>query len=96
MTEIIPTILWILLVFGGLYLAFRITGWRMKRAGDFIISDLEKKNAFDPSSAVELPYAKSPLLRLGLRDFRPAALQELIKQDVVRILEGERYYLRKS
>jgi hypothetical protein len=96
MTKNIPAILWILLMLGGLYLAFRIMGWRMKRAADFIISDLEKKNAFDPSSAVELPYAKSRLLRPGLRDFRPAALQELIKQDVVRILEGKRYYLRKS
>ena len=96
MTKIITTILWFLFVIGGLYLAFRITGWKMKKAGDFIISDLNKKNAFDPATAVELPYTKSPMIRLGLRDFRSAALQELIKQDVIGIMQGERYYLRET
>jgi hypothetical protein len=94
MTETIKTILMILFVIGALFLAFRISGWKMKKAGDFIIRDLKEKKAFDPASAVVLPYTKSPLLNIGLRDYRPSALTELIKQDVVRMLEGGRYYLR--
>lgn len=95
MTETIKIILFILSVIGGLFLVLRITAWKMKKAGDFIISDLKKKNAFGPASAVELPYTKSPMIGLGLRDYRPNALQELLKQDVVRMLEGKRYYLRE-
>jgi hypothetical protein len=96
MSETLKTILFILLVIGALFLAFRITGWKMKKAGDFIIRDLKEKKAFDPASAVELPYSKSSMLAVGLRNYRPHALQELIKQDVVRMLEGGRYYLREG
>ncbi len=96
MSETLMTILLILFVIGGLFLALRITGWKMKKASDTIIRDLREKKALDPESAVELPYAKSSLFHIGLRDYRPAALQELIKQDAVRILEGERYFLRDS
>lgn len=96
MPEALKTILLILFVIGGLYFAFRITGWKMKKAGDFIIRDLQEKGALDPASAVELSYTKSPLLHIGMRDYRPQALQELMKQDIVRILEGGRYYLDES
>ncbi|MEE9911654.1 MAG: hypothetical protein K4571_08005 [Deltaproteobacteria bacterium] len=94
MTEAMKAVLLILFVIGALFFAFRISGWKMKKAGDFIIRDLKEKNAVDPASAVELSYAKSQMFNIGLRDYRPPALQELIKQDVVRILEGGRYYLR--
>jgi len=96
MTETIKAILMILFVIGGLFFALRVTGWKMKKACEFIIRDLREKKAFDPASAVDLPYRKSPMMHLGLRDYRPAALQDLIKRDVVRQLETERYYLRES
>lgn len=95
MPETIKTILMIVVVIGSLFLAFRITGWKMKRACNFIIRDLEEKKAFDPSSAVELPYVKSQLINI-LRDYRPRAIEELLKDDVVRLLEGGRYYLREN
>lgn len=95
MPETIKTILMIVVVIGSLFLAFRITGWKMKRACTFIIRDLEEKKAFDPSSAVELPYVKSRLINI-LRDYRPRAIEELLKDDVVRLLEGGRYYLREN
>jgi len=96
MTETIKIILFILFVGGALFLAFRITGWKMKKACEIIIHDLQKKNAFDPASAVTLPYSKISPINIGLRDYRPNALKELISQDIVRMLEGERYYLRIS
>jgi hypothetical protein len=96
MSETIKTILFILFVIGALFLALRITGWKMKKAGDFIIRDLKEKKAFDPASAVELPYSKSSIFHIGLRNYQPQALQELIKQDAVRMLEGGRYYLREG
>jgi hypothetical protein len=96
MPEALKTILFILFVIGALFLALRIAGWKMKKACDFIIRDLKEKQAFDPASAVELPYAKNPTINVGLKDYRPKALEELFKQDVVRMLEGGRYYLREG
>jgi hypothetical protein len=95
MPETIKTILMILVVIGALFLAFRITGWKMKKACTFIIRDLTEKKAFDPSSAVELPYVKSRLINI-VRDYKPRAIEELMKNDVVRLLEGGRYYLREG
>jgi len=95
MPETIKTIFFILLVIGALYLAFRIAGWKMKKACDFIVRDLKEKRALDPASAVELPYSQSSMFKIGLRDYRPKALEQLIQIDVVRMLEGGRYYLRE-
>lgn len=96
MPETIKIILMIFIVIGALFFALRITGWKMKKAADFIISDLKLKKAVDPASAVELPYTKVRMLNVGLRDYRPRAIEELLKQDMVRMLEGGRYYLRSE
>lgn len=96
MSETFKTILMILAAVGAVILALRIAGWKMKKACDFIVQDLKEKKALDPASAVELPYAKSPLINIGLRDYRPRALDELMKSNVVRMLEGGRYYLREG
>jgi hypothetical protein len=96
MSEIIKIILFIIFAIGGLFIALRINGWKMKKASDVIIRDLREKKAHDPASAVELPYTKSSLFHVGLRDYRPQAVQELIKYDVVRTVGGERYYLNET
>lgn len=96
MSETVKTVLMIFVAIGALLLALRIAGWKMKRASDFIIADLKAKKAFDPSSAVELPYTKTQLINIGLRDYRPKALEELIRLDVVRMLEGGRFYLKEG
>jgi hypothetical protein len=93
MLEALKTVLFVLFVIGALYLAFRIAGWKMKQACDVIIRDLTEKKAFDPASAVELPYATEKTFRLGLRDYRPRALEELLRQGRVRMLSGGRYFL---
>ncbi|MEN6638871.1 MAG: hypothetical protein ABFC95_06710, partial [Smithella sp.] len=96
MPDALKTILLIFFVIGGLFFALRITGWKMKKACEFIIRDLREKKAFDQASAVKLPYAKGPMINIGLRDYRPRALDVLMKQDVVRMMEGDVYYLREG
>jgi len=96
MSETLKIILMIFVFIGALFLAMRISGWKMKEACDAVILDLKNQNAFDPASAVELPYAKGQLVTITLRDYRPKALEELINQDEVRMLNGGLYYLRKS
>lgn len=94
MSQSAKTLLMVLLLVAAFILANIIAGRRMKKAAEFIIRDLKEKKAFDPGSAVMLPYSKSMMFRIGLKDYRPGALQQLVKYDVVRLLEGGRYYLR--
>lgn len=68
---------------------------RMKRACDFLIKDLERKEAFDSASAAELPYARVSFIRIGMRDFRPKALESMIEGDIVGKTAEGRYYLKK-
>ena len=96
MSETMKILLMVLFTIGALILTFRIAGWKMKKAGDFILRDLKKKKAFDPVSAVELPYCKASLFHVGLRDYRPKALNALVENGSVRVLEGGRYYLREG
>ena len=66
---------------------------QMKRAATLIIQDLERLGAFDSYSAAELPYGRPNYFRIGLRDYRPKALDSLIQAGVVVRTESGRYYL---
>jgi hypothetical protein len=96
MSETMKTLLMVLLTIGAFIFALRVAGWRMKKASDFILRDLKEKKAFDPASAVELPYCKTSMFHIGMRDYRPRALNALVKHDYIRVLEGGRYYLREG
>jgi hypothetical protein len=67
--------------------------WRIKRAYIFIIDDLKNKGAYSVSSAVDLPYAKRNLLRMGMRQHHPQALDHLIMENIVAKTEDGRFYL---
>lgn len=86
--------LMVLIIIGAFILSLRFAGWKTKKACDFILLDLQVKKAFDPASAVELPYNKTSLFHIGMRDYRPKALSALVKFDHIRMQEGGRYYLR--
>jgi hypothetical protein len=68
--------------------------WRIKRAGRRIIEDLERLGAQGHGSAVELPYMKKQLLRIGMRDFKPTAMQSLIEAGIVGMTASEKYFLK--
>ena len=70
--------------------------WRIKRAYIFIIDDLKNKAAYNAGSAVDLPYAKRNLLKMGLRQHHPQALDHLIMQNIVAKTEDGRYYLNQE
>jgi hypothetical protein len=87
-------VLMVLILIGAFILSLCFAGWKTKRACDFILRDLQAKKAFDPTSAVELPYNKTSLFHIGMRDYRPRALGALVKFDHIRMQEEGRYYLR--
>jgi hypothetical protein len=96
MSQNIKSLLIVLFVIACFILANVLAGWRMKKAAEFIVQDLQEKKAFDPASSVVLPYSRRSMFRIGLRDYRPGALKQLVKRDIVRSAEGDRYYLRES
>jgi hypothetical protein len=68
--------------------------WRIKRAGRQIINDLERLGALGPDSAVELPYLKKQLFHIGMRDFKPTAMQSVLEQGIVGRTGAGKYYLK--
>jgi len=96
MSEIFRNIILILVIVGIFFLALYFKGLKLRKAYDFIIRDLENKQAFDPASATELPYAKNSPITIGFRDYRLHALKNLLATDVVRVTEGQRFYLREG
>ena len=89
--QIIVGMLFLILVF--ILTRYGMT-WRIKRAGRRIISDLERMGAQSPDSAVKLPYLKKQLLHIGMRDFRPTAMQSLIEGGIVGMTASGKHYLK--
>jgi hypothetical protein len=69
--------------------------WKMGQTAARILQDLESRQAFDPMSAVPLPYAKPPVLRIGLRDYPSKTLEHLVTEGAIGKTEDKRYYLVK-
>ena len=81
MSETVQIILGLILLVGVYVFTQAVVGWRIRRASKTILRDLDFKKAFDPATAIELPYAKRNIFRIGLRDFRPKAVQVLVQAD---------------
>lgn len=91
-TQIILGILFLI----GVYVVTRFgVVWRTRRASALIIQDLERRVTFDSACAAELPYGKADYFRIGVRDFRPKALESLIQSGIVGKTESDNYYLKK-
>ena len=94
MSETLQIIVGVLFLVGVFILTQYVAALRIKRACQFIIKDLEMKKALGPDSAVELPYGKTSLFKMGLRDFRPKALESLVERGIIGRAENQKYYLK--
>ncbi|MBW2004547.1 MAG: hypothetical protein JRI72_08010 [Deltaproteobacteria bacterium] len=92
-SQIILLICLLVIVFA---LTRKVHAWRIKQAYIHVIKDLEQQRAFDPSSAIELLYAKIGVFRFGMRDYRPKAVEYLIVSNIVGMTESGRYYLKNK
>ena len=68
--------------------------WRMRQTSLSIAKDLEQKGAVGPSSAIELTYAKKGVFRIGMRDYRPKAMQYMIANNIIGMTDSGKYYLK--
>lgn len=93
MSETIQIILGIGIMLIVIILTRRFHAWKIQKAYLFIIQDLKAKGALDPKSAVDLPYGRRNILRVGLKDHRPTALKSLVLDNLVGVSEDGKYYL---
>jgi hypothetical protein len=96
MSDTTELILGIAVLIVVIILTRRYHAWRIKRAYIFIIDDLKNKGAYSDNSAVDLPYAKRNLLKMGLRQHHPQALDHLIMENIVGKTEDGRYFIVKE
>jgi hypothetical protein len=95
MSETAQIIIGLLLLVGVYIFTQMVVGYRIKRAARGIVRDLDFKKAYTPEAAIELPYAKTNLFRIGLRDFRPKAVNALTQGGFLGQTATGRYYLKK-
>ena len=89
-------IIFLFIIVVTIILLRKVVSWKMIKSYNFIINDLKERNALDTESAIELSYAKRNLLKLGLRDYRPKILVQLVINGTVGVTEDGRYYLIKT
>ena len=70
--------------------------WKTKRTFINIIDDLKQKEALTPSSAVELPYARVSMFRMGIMDNRPKAVEHLTLSNLIGRTDSGKYYLKET
>ncbi len=95
MSENTQIIVGVILLIGVYLMTRRFHAWQMRRAYTTVMKDLEQREAFDPASAVELPYAKVGIFRMGTRDYRPKAVQYMTQTGVAVMTADGKYYLRE-
>ena len=84
----------IIILVAAFVLSLVVMQFRLKRACQQVLKDLQEGEAFDTSTAVELPYSKTSFFNIGLRDFKPQALQQLCQLGIVGITDTGCYYLK--
>ncbi len=96
MSESVQIILGFLGLAGIFVLTRYLVAWQIKRATGRIIGDLQNQEAFDPISAVDLPYAKQNPLRIGMRNYYAKAIEFMANEGVVVKTGSGKYYLREE
>ena len=93
MSETVQIIMGIGIMLAVIVLTRRYHAWKIKKAYLSIIEDLKAKGALDLMSAVDLPYGRRKILRIGLKDHRPTALKSLVLDKIIGVSEDGKYYL---
>ncbi len=93
MYETMQIVVAALLLAATLLMVRYLVAWRFKRAVKFVLRDLESKGAVDPAHAVDLPYAKQSIIRMGVRNYYAPAVQDMIQEGILGQTEAGTYYL---
>jgi hypothetical protein len=94
MSEPVQIVLGILILAGIFVLTRYVVAWQIKRATGRIIGDLQRHEAVDPITAVDLPYAKQDPLRIGMRNYYAKAIEFMLSEGVVGKTGSGKFYLQ--
>jgi hypothetical protein len=94
MSETVQIVVGLLVLVGIFVLTRYVAAWQMKRATGRIIGDLQSREAFDPVTAVDLPYTKHNPWRIGMRNYFAKAIEFMVIGGVVGKTGNGRYYLQ--
>jgi hypothetical protein len=94
MSEPVQIILGLLFLAGIFVLTRYLVAWQIKRATGRIIEDLQKQEAVDPITAVDLPYAKQNPMRIGMRNYYVKAIEFMESDGVVGKTGSGKFFLR--
>ncbi len=94
MSDAVPIILLVIILFAVYFLVRTVKTWRAGRACRDIIRELETRGACDPESAVDLNGVHKSFLSIGVRNFRPEGMQILLLNGLVEITRDGKYYLK--
>jgi hypothetical protein len=94
MSENFEILLGVGLLIGVIFLTRRFHAWRLRQGYRTIVDDLKAQEAYDEQTAVRLEYMQKSLLRMGVRDHRPTAMQHLTLENIVGVTADGRYFLK--
>lgn len=87
----------IFLGFLFLIAVFLLTRWlmvlKMRTACNSIVKELKHRGAVSADTAMALPYDRSQPFKIGMRDYRPRAVEALVQSGILIKTEGGKYYL---
>lgn len=76
---------------------FLLTRWLMvlkiRATCNAIVKELENRGALSIDTAVALPYDRSQPFKIGMRDYRPRAIEALLQSGILIKTEDGKYYL---
>ena len=96
MSDTIQIILVFLVMIVAIIYAKKFQTVRMIKARDVILRDLREKGALSEDNAIDLPYARSSMLKVGFRDERPRILRQMLQHGIVGMTEEKRFFLNES
>jgi hypothetical protein len=94
MNDMLQIIIGVAALTGVYLLARKFQVWKVRRTYALILKDLKQRGAMDSSSAVKLPYLKASILRMGVRDYRPMAMEHLVSNGIVAVTAEGAYYVK--
>ena len=94
MSEPVQIVIGLLFLIGVFVLTRYVVAWKMKRATETIVRDLENQAALDPFTAVALPYSEVNPLHIGMRNYHAKAVEYMVSEGVVGKTGKGKYYLR--
>lgn len=91
MATFFQLLLCLLIIILAYVISYFLVRWRLKRTCISIVNILHEKNSNNEHNAVEL--LDDRFLKIGVKDYKPKALEILLSQEIIKKTSDGKYYL---